>query len=90
MAWYPDGAVGAVSGAEGAADVLYGAGFQFHPYDRMFVLPAAYSDREQITRIHLASQRLDRLGIGVVVRPLLTSNPARPAALGPGAPVRSR
>ncbi|WP_327251017.1 hypothetical protein [Streptomyces sp. NBC_01244] len=90
MAWYPDGVVGAVSGAEGAADVLYGSGFQFHPYDRMFVLPAAYGDREQIARIHLASQRLERLGIGVVVRPLLTSNPARPAALGPGVPVRSR
>ncbi|MCX4776884.1 hypothetical protein [Streptomyces sp. NBC_01264] len=91
MAWYPDGAVGAVSGADGAGEALYRSGFSYHPYDRMFVLPPSqYGDREQITRIHLVSQRLDRLGIGVVVRPPLISKPARPVAHSQGAPARSR
>ncbi|MFD3760495.1 hypothetical protein [Streptomyces sp. NPDC058622] len=95
MAWYPDGVVGAVSGAEGAADALYSSGFGYHPYDRMFVLSASYGDREQIARIQAASQRLDRLGIGVVVRPApapapLTSKPAGATAHRQGVPARTR
>ncbi|MCY0928209.1 hypothetical protein OTB20_18810 [Streptomyces sp. H27-H1] len=95
MAWYPDGVVGAVSGAEGAADALYSSGFGYHPYDRMFILSASYGDREQIARIQAASQRLDRLGIGVVVRPAPTPAPltSKPAVVTPrsqGAPARTR
>ncbi|MGW3056511.1 hypothetical protein ACWC98_11300 [Streptomyces goshikiensis] len=73
MAWHPDGVVGAVTGVREATAVLYGAGFQYHPYHRQFLLPASYGDLEQIARIQAASQRLASMGVAVAIRP------ARPA-----------
>lgn len=83
MAWHPDGAVGAVTGVRKATAVLYGAGFQYHPYHRQFLLPAAYGDREQIARIQAVSQRLARIGVGVTMRPARppATPPVRPAAV---------
>lgn len=83
MAWHPDGAVGAVTGIREATAVLYGAGFQYHPYHRQFLLPASSGDREQIARVQAVSQQLARIGVGVTMRPARpvpapTALPARP------------
>ncbi|MEW1632717.1 hypothetical protein AB0469_01425 [Streptomyces sp. NPDC093801] len=86
IAWYPDGVVGAVTGARDATSALYSAGFQYHPHHRMFLLPAALGDREQITRIDRAAQQLARIGIGVTVRPAPTVTPATPPAPRPALP----
>ncbi|MFZ3470454.1 hypothetical protein ACODT3_24435 [Streptomyces sp. 4.24] len=91
MAWHPDGAVGAVTGVREATVILYGAGFQYHPYHRQFLLPEAYSDREQIARVQAASERLARIGVGVTMRPArpapaptaLPARPPRPATASP-------
>ncbi|MFZ3548824.1 hypothetical protein ACODT3_25065 [Streptomyces sp. 4.24] len=93
MAWYPDGAVGAVTGIGDATGLLYSHGFQYHPYDRMFLLPASYGDREQLGRVQAVSQQLARIGVGVTVRPAPTSpmpvaRPARPPAPAVAAPSR--
>ncbi|WP_407835914.1 hypothetical protein ACE1OC_04830 [Streptomyces sp. DSM 116496] len=82
MAWHPDGAVGAVTGVREATAVLYGAGFQYHPYHRQFLLPASYGDREQIARVQAVSQQLARIGVGVTMRP------ARPAPAPTALPTR--
>ncbi|MCY0933833.1 hypothetical protein [Streptomyces sp. H34-S4] len=82
MAWHSDGAVGAVTGVREATAVLYGAGFQYHPYHRQFLLPASYGDREQIARLQAVSQHLARLGVGVTMRP------ARPTAAPSVLPAR--
>ncbi|WP_406346553.1 hypothetical protein OH787_06400 [Streptomyces sp. NBC_01547] len=91
MAWHPDGSVGAVTGVREATAVLYGAGFQYHPYHRQFLLPASYGDREQIARIQAVSQRLALIGVGVTMRPArpapaptaLPAHPASPAITSP-------
>ncbi|MFI1652755.1 hypothetical protein ACH4XT_38300 [Streptomyces avidinii] len=93
MAWYPDGAVGAVTGIPDATGLLYSHGFQYHPYDRMFLLPASYGDREQLARVQAVSQRLARIGVGVTVRPaptapMPTSRLARPPAPAVTSPSR--
>lgn len=82
MAWHPDGSVGAVTGVREATAVLYGTGFQYHPYHQQFLLPAAYGDLEQIVRVQAASQRLAAMGIGVTIRP------ARPAPAPTALPAR--
>ncbi len=91
MAWHPDGIVGAVTGVREATAVLYGVGFQYHPYHRQFLLPASYGDREQIARIQAVSQRLALIGVGVTMRPArpaptptaLPAHPASPAITSP-------
>ncbi|MFE3329019.1 hypothetical protein [Streptomyces sp. NPDC059176] len=93
MAWYPDGAVGAVTGQADAVGLLYSYGFQYHPYHQMFLLPASYGDREQIARIQAVSQQLAGIGIGVTVRPAPTASapaarPARPPAPAGASPSR--
>ncbi|MCX5303160.1 hypothetical protein OG304_06795 [Streptomyces sp. NBC_00160] len=85
MAWYPDGAIGAVTGNPDATGLLYSHGFQYHPDHRIFLLPASYGDREQLARVQAVSQQLARIGVGVTVRPappapMPTSRPARPPA----------
>ncbi|MFB6859447.1 hypothetical protein ACFCZQ_07525 [Streptomyces virginiae] len=86
IAWYPDGVVGAVTGVRDAISALYGAGFQFHPYQRMFLLPASLGDREQIARIDMAAQHLARIGVGVTVRPAPAATPATQPAPLPALP----
>ncbi|WP_327255381.1 hypothetical protein [Streptomyces sp. NBC_01244] len=93
IAWYPDGAVGAVTGSPEATGLLYIHGFQYHPYHRMFLLPASYGDRQQLARIQAVSQRLAQIGVGVTVRPAPTapkpaSQPARPPAPAVASPSR--
>ncbi|MFG2996573.1 hypothetical protein [Streptomyces sp. NPDC048340] len=93
MAWYSDGAVGAVTGIRDATGVLYGHGFQYHPYHQMFLLPASYGEREQITRVQALSQQLARIGVGVTVRPapapsVPIARPALPPAPAVSAPSR--
>ncbi|MFG2483470.1 hypothetical protein ACGFSI_12030 [Streptomyces virginiae] len=93
MTWHTDGAVGAITGVRQATAVLYGAGFQYHPYHRQFLLPASYGDREQITRVQAVSQQLARIGVGVTMRPArpspaATALPARPPAPATASPTR--
>ncbi|MFJ5546690.1 hypothetical protein [Streptomyces sp. NPDC093225] len=83
MAWHPDGVIGAVTGVREATAVLYGAGFQYHPYHRQFLLPASYGDREQIARLQAVTEQLARNGVGVIMRP------ARPAPAPAALPARS-
>ncbi|MFI7356094.1 hypothetical protein ACIBTP_19370 [Streptomyces avidinii] len=93
MAWYPDGAVGAVTGIRDATGLLFSHGFQYHPYHRMFLLPASYGDREQLARVQAVSQALARIGVGVTVRPAPTapmpaSRPTRPPVPAVASPSR--
>lgn len=93
MTWHTDGAVGAVTGVRDATAVLYGAGFQYHPYHRQFLLPASYGDREQIARVQAVSERLAGIGVGVTMRPArlspaATALPARPPVPATASPTR--
>ncbi|MFF3088691.1 hypothetical protein ACFVRB_27130 [Streptomyces nojiriensis] len=93
MAWHPDGAVGAVTGVREATAVLYGAGFQYHPYHQQFLLPASYADHEQIARVQAVSQRLAHIGVGVTMRPARpvpapTALPTRPPVPAVASPTR--
>ncbi|MFF5491315.1 hypothetical protein [Streptomyces virginiae] len=93
MAWHPDGSVGAVTGVREATAVLYGAGFQYHPYHQQFLLPASYGDPEQIARVQAASQRLASMGVGVIIRPARPAPtpaalPARPSSPAVASPTR--
>ncbi|WP_405421521.1 hypothetical protein [Streptomyces erythrochromogenes] len=83
LIWHPDGIVGAVTGVREATGALYGAGFQYHPYHRQFLLPATYGDREQIARVQILSEHLARIGVGVTMRP---ARPAPPPSAQPARP----
>lgn len=67
---YADGAFGtpyATVPAE-ARTTLYVHGFQYHPYQGAFLLPAAYGESGQALRIQAVAQRLADHGIGVNLR----------------------
>ncbi|MFJ6934665.1 hypothetical protein ACIQV2_15825 [Streptomyces globosus] len=86
IAWYPDGVVGAVTGVRDATSALYSAGFQYHPHQRMFLLPSSLGAREQIARIGVAAQHLARIGVGVTVRPAPAATPTTQPAPLPALP----
>ncbi|OKJ72243.1 hypothetical protein [Streptomyces sp. CB02460] len=87
LTWYDDGALGtpyARVPAE-ARVTLYAHGFQYHPHQAAFLLPAAYGEDGRALRIQAVARRLAEQGIGVNLRhaaPTTTTvlPPSRPTA----------
>ncbi len=78
---YADGAFGtpyATVPAE-ARSTLYVHGFQYHPHQGAFLLPAAYGEAGQALRIQAVAQQLAAHRIGVNLRHSPPSPAARPA-----------
>ncbi|CCK32042.1 hypothetical protein BN159_7663 [Streptomyces davaonensis JCM 4913] len=67
LTWYDDGALGAPYGSvpEQARMTLYAHGFQYHPHQAAFLLPAAYGEDGHALRIPAVARRLAEQGIGV-------------------------
>ncbi|MFJ2812219.1 hypothetical protein [Streptomyces sp. NPDC087294] len=87
LTWYGDGALGAPYGSvpEQARMALYAHGFQYHPHQAAFLLPAAYGEDGRALRIQAVARRLAEQGIGVNLRhaaPTTTAvpPPSRPTA----------
>lgn len=99
LAYYDDGAVGAPyeSVPPDVRGVLFAHGFQYHPHQEAFLLPAAWGEVAQARRMQAMAQKLVAQGIGVDLRPSrpqtippTTALPS-PVAPSPGgrAPTRS-
>ncbi|KPC62653.1 hypothetical protein [Streptomyces chattanoogensis] len=86
LTWYDDGALGVpyASVPEEARMPLYAHGFQYHPHQAAFLLPAAYGDTGRALRIQAVAQQLAAHGIGVNLRHF----PAAPAAAQPALTAR--
>lgn len=82
---YSDGALGAPyeSVPVDARMTLFAHGFQYHPHQAAFLLPAAYGDNGRALRVHGVVQQLTAKGIGVNLR---HSAPTTSAALPPSSP----
>ncbi|MFI6019128.1 hypothetical protein ACIBCP_16075 [Streptomyces sp. NPDC051287] len=82
---YGDGALGAPyeSVPVDARMALYTYGFQYHPHQAAFLLPAAYGDSDRALRVHGVVQQLTAKSIGVNLR---HSAPTTSAALPPTSP----
>lgn len=67
---YGDGALGAPyeSVPPEARMPLYAHGFQYHPHQAAFLLPAAYGESGRALRVHAVVQQLTAKGIGVNLR----------------------
>ncbi|MFD6324617.1 hypothetical protein ACFWOL_17495 [Streptomyces sp. NPDC058442] len=90
LTWYQDGALGTPynSVPEDAHTDLYGLGFQYHPHQAAFLLPAAYGEDGRDLRLRALVHQLARKGIGVNLRHTATPGIAatRPSALVPTSP----
>ncbi|NEC67015.1 hypothetical protein [Streptomyces sp. SID9727] len=89
LTWYDDGALGAPYGSvpEQARMTLYAHGFQYHPHQAAFLLPAAYGEDGRALRIQAVAHRLAAQGIGVNLR---HSAPDMPPVLPPTLPTAVR
>ncbi|MFD9224885.1 hypothetical protein ACFWDI_33920 [Streptomyces sp. NPDC060064] len=70
LTWYDDGALGAPyeSVPADARMTLYIHGFQYHPHQAAFLLPAAYGEGGRALRIQAVARQLAAQGIGVNLR----------------------
>ncbi|MFG3293399.1 hypothetical protein ACGF3G_31935 [Streptomyces sp. NPDC048179] len=70
LTWYDDGTLGTPYGSvpEQARMALYAHGFQYHPHQAAFLLPAAYGEDGRALRIQAVARRLAEQGIGVNLR----------------------
>lgn len=87
LTWYADGVLGApyASVPEEARMTLYAHGFQYHPHQAAFLLPAAYGEDGRALRIQAVARRLAERGIGVNLRhaaPATTVVPPTPPTAG--------
>ncbi|AWL37191.1 MULTISPECIES: hypothetical protein [unclassified Streptomyces] len=82
---YADGVLGTPyeSVPVDARMTLYAHGFQYHPHQAAFLLPAVYGDSGRALRVHGVVQQLTAKGIGVNLR---HSAPTTTAALPPASP----
>ncbi|MCP3821400.1 hypothetical protein NLX86_25880 [Streptomyces sp. A3M-1-3] len=98
LTWYEDGALGTPykSVPEGARTTLYALGFQYHPHQAAFLLPAAYGEDGRALRLRALVHQLAQKGIGVNLRhsttPIITSSshPPVPALTSASVPARHR
>lgn len=80
---YGDGALGAPykSVPPDARMTLYAHGFQYHPHQAAFLLPAEYGESGRALRVHAVVQQLTAKGIGVNLRRCApTTSPSLPLA----------
>ncbi|MFE7119838.1 hypothetical protein ACFU99_30910, partial [Streptomyces sp. NPDC057654] len=70
LTYYPDGALGApyASVPSAARAALYAHGFQYHPHQAAFLLPAAYGEDGRARRVQAVARKLAARGIGVNLR----------------------
>lgn len=89
LTWYGDGALGApyASVPEAARMTLYAHGFQYHPHQAAFLLPAVYGEDGHALRIQAVARRLAEQGVGVNLR---HAAPTTPAVLPPAPPTAAR
>ncbi|MEV0265729.1 hypothetical protein AB0I49_30935 [Streptomyces sp. NPDC050617] len=101
LTYYGDGALGApyASVPPDARTALYAHGFQYHPHQAAFLLPAAYGEDGRARRIHAVARKLAARGIGVNLRhaapdtaspSITTTRPAIPAPSGTSTAARHR
>ncbi|MCC2275560.1 hypothetical protein LKL35_09010 [Streptomyces sp. ET3-23] len=97
LTWYEDGALGTpyASVPEDARTTLYTLGFQYHPRQAAFLLPAAYGEDGRAVRVQALVHQLAHQGIGVNLRhttpPTTTSaGPPTPAPTSTSATGRHR
>ncbi|MFD3910054.1 hypothetical protein [Streptomyces sp. NPDC058603] len=91
LTYYSDGALGAPYGSvpSNARMTLYAHGFQYHPHQAAFLLPAAYGEDGRALRVHAVARELAAQGIGVNLRHTTTAatapsiTTARPAIPAP-------
>ncbi|MEU4347044.1 hypothetical protein [Streptomyces sp. NPDC023838] len=78
---YADGVLGApyTTVPAEARDALYIHGFQYHPHQCAFLLPATYGAAGQALRVQAVAQQLAARGIGVNLRHSLPPPAAAPA-----------
>ncbi|MEU3299734.1 hypothetical protein ABZ729_07915 [Streptomyces sp. NPDC006678] len=81
LTYYSDGALGAPYGSvpPDARMTLYAHGFQYHPHQAAFLLPAAYGEDGRALRVHAVARQLAAQGIGVNLRHATTSATAPPS-----------
>ncbi|MER0445781.1 hypothetical protein ABR738_14625 [Streptomyces sp. Edi4] len=86
---YDDGALGAPYGSvpPDARMVLYAHGFQYHPHQAAFLLPATYGESGRALRVQAVAQQLTAKGIGVNLR---HSAPTTGPGLPPASPNAAR
>ncbi|MEV7955279.1 hypothetical protein [Streptomyces sp. NPDC088141] len=91
LTYYDDGALGApyTSVPPDARMALYAHGFQYHPHQAAFLLPAAYGEYGRALRVQAVARKLASQGIGVNLRHTTTgatapsTTAARPAVPSP-------
>lgn len=64
---------------------LYAHGFQYHPHQAAFLLPAAYGEDGRARRIQAVALRLAEKGIGVNLRHAAPATSTVPPAAPPTA-----
>ncbi|MCX2969455.1 MULTISPECIES: hypothetical protein [Streptomyces] len=86
LTWYEDGALGTPykSVPADARMTLYALGFQYHPHQAAFLLPAGYGEDGRALRLRALVHHLAQKGIGVNLRHTTT-----PATTSPRLPVPS-
>ncbi|MEU8482379.1 hypothetical protein [Streptomyces sp. NPDC048641] len=89
LTWYSDGALGTPYGSvPGEARMtLYAHGFQYHPHQAAFLLPAVYGGDGHALRIQAVAHRLAERGIGVNLR---HAAPATTTVVPPTPPTAGR
>lgn len=91
LTYYDDGALGAPRGSvpPDAHGTLFAHGFQYHPHQAAFLLPAAYGEDGRALRVQAVARKLATQGIGVNLRHATTAaiapstTAARPAMSSP-------
>ncbi|MET8013528.1 hypothetical protein ABZU86_16860 [Streptomyces sp. NPDC005271] len=97
LTWYEDGALGTPykDVPEEARTVLYALGFQYHPHQAAFLLPAVYGEDGRALRLQALVHHLAPKGIGVNLRhtttpTTLTTRQPVPAPTSAAATLRHR
>ncbi|GAA3196498.1 MULTISPECIES: hypothetical protein [Streptomyces] len=89
---YDDGALGSPyeSVPVDARTTLYAHGFQYHPHQAAFLLPASYGDSDRALRVHGVVQQLTAKGIRVNFRDSAPTTTAPPPAAPKTSPMHHR
>ncbi|MEV5506572.1 hypothetical protein [Streptomyces orinoci] len=85
LTWYEDGALGTPydSVPEDARTTLYTLGFQYHPHQAAFLLPAAYGEDGRALRVQALVHQLAHQGIGVNLRHATAPTTSAPMPVPP-------
>ncbi|WP_242513974.1 hypothetical protein [Streptomyces leeuwenhoekii] len=89
LIWYEDGALCTPyrSVPEDAREDLRALGFQYHPHQAAFLLPAAYGEDGHARRLRALVYQLAQKGIGITLRHLSPARARLPVAAPPSGTV---